>query len=150
MTQAWRSIRRKLLLPFRLVWWMVTLQLPQRLRLRRERRLLLESGLFDSAFYLEHSPDVAQTGMDPVEHYLMAGAAPGREPHVLFDTAWYVAQSPDLPGAGVTPLMHYLQVGWKNGRSPHGLFDTKFYLEHNPDVARAGVEPLGQYLRSGG
>ncbi len=141
---------RKLLLPFRLLWWTITLQLRQRIRLLAERRLLLESGLFAPEFYLQHNLDVAQAGMDPAEHYLSAGTAVTRQPHPLFDTNWYLAENPDVATAGLNPLLHYLQSGWKEGRKPHNLFDVGFYLEQNPDIAQAGVEPLAHYLRSGG
>lgn len=142
------SLKRKLLLPFRFVWWTVTLRLPPRLQLQAKRKLLLQSGLFDSAFYLEHNPDVAQAGMDPAEHYLLAGAAT-RQPHPLFNPFWYMAQSPEIASAGLNPLLHYLESGWKQGRNPHPLFDIAFYLDENPDLKQSGIEPLGQYLRSG-
>lgn len=142
------SMKRKLLLPIRLAWWTLTLQLPNRLELRRQRRFLLQSGLFDSGYYLEHNPDVAHAGVDPVEHYLAAGAST-RKPHPLFDTAWYLARNPDVGSAGINPLLHYLTNGWREHRSPHPLFDVAFYLRHNPDLQAAGVEPLAQYLRSG-
>jgi hypothetical protein len=142
-------VKRKLLLPFRLAWWTVTLQLRDRLRLRAQRRFVLESGLFDSSFYLQHNPDVAQAGMDPVEHYLTAADAAARQPHLLFDSNWYLVQNPDVAAAGQNPLLHYLHAGWREHRNPNPLFDIALYLEQNPDVAAANVEPLGQYLRSG-
>jgi glycosyltransferase involved in cell wall biosynthesis/GT2 family glycosyltransferase len=147
--QARRSLKRKLLLPVRFAWWTVTLQLPHRLKLRAQRKFLLESGLFDSSFYLQHNPDVAQAGMDPVEHYLAAPEASTRQPHPLFDPNWYLAQNPDIAAAGQNPLLHYLHGGWREHRNPGPLFDVAFYLAQNPDIAAANVEPLGQYLRSG-
>jgi hypothetical protein len=33
---------------------------------------------FDSSIYLTHNPDVADAGMDPLEHYLLQGAQEGR------------------------------------------------------------------------
>ena len=146
--RALRSLKRKLLLPIRLAWWTVKGQLPQRLEMRRQRRMLLQSGLFDSDYYLETNPDVAQAGVDGVEHYVSAGART-RNPHPLFDTAWYLARNPDVASAGMNPLLHYLTSGWREHRSPHPLFDVAFYLSENADVQAAQVEPLGQYLRSG-
>ena len=141
--------KRRLLLPFRLLWWTLTLQLRPRLRVRAQRRFLLQSGLFDTGFYLRHNPDVAQSGLDPVEHYLAAGAAGTRQPHPLFDANWYLAQNPDVAAAGLNPLLHYLEAGWREHRNPNPLFDVAFYLEQNLDIVQANVEPLAQYLRSG-
>lgn len=142
------SLKRKLLLPFRFAKWTIAGQLPQHLELRAKAQLVLQSGLFDPDFYLEHNPDVAQAGADPAEHYLTSGAFT-RNPHPLFDTHWYLAQNPDLASTGANPLLDYLDRGWKLGRTPHPLFDVAFYLDENPDLKQSGVEPLAHYLRSG-
>jgi hypothetical protein len=52
--------------------------------------VLLKSGLFDSEYYLQHNPDVAAAGIDPVAHYLRIGAAELRNPGPYFSTRWYV------------------------------------------------------------
>ncbi len=145
----WHALPPKLLLPFRFVWWTVTLQLRERMRLRAERKVLLESGLFNSTFYLQNNPDVAQAGMDPVEHFLAARGGGSRDPHPLFDASWYLAQNPDVARVDVNPLLHYLHAGWRERRNPHRLFDLAFYLEQNPELERARVEPLGHYLGLG-
>jgi len=146
---ARRAFRHRAFLPLRVGWWTITLQLPARLKARAERRLVLESGLFDSSFYLQNNPDVSASGMDPVEHYLAVGSAGSRQPHPLFDSGWYLAQNPDVAASNVNPLLHYIQAGWREHRNPNPLFQIAYYLERNPDVARANVEPLGQYLRTG-
>lgn len=90
----------------------------------RERELLRSSlairlsGLFDESWYLEAYPDVAQSGLDPVEHYLRFGAAEARNPSALFDSRWYLAAYPDVAEAGVNPLVHYILFGRDEGRRP--------------------------------
>jgi hypothetical protein len=54
--------------------------------------LIRSSGLFDAAWYLEHYPDAAESGLDPVDHYVKEGAAKGYRPHPLFDTGYYARQ----------------------------------------------------------
>lgn len=139
---------RKLLLPFRVASWAARGRLRERLKIRAQARFLLQSGLFDSDYYLKQNPDVAQAGADPAEHYLLSGAAT-RNPHPLFDSRWYLNQNPDVAAASLNPLLHYLEAGWKEGRSPHPLFNVPFYLDRNPDLKQSGTEPLGHYLRSG-
>ena len=39
-----------------------------------------EVGLVDGRWYLERYKDVADSGMDPTEHYLLFGAHEGRQP----------------------------------------------------------------------
>ncbi len=145
-----RSPKRHLILPFRMLWWLATFQIQSRMRVRAEKKVLLESRLFDERFYLEQNQDVPRSRIDPVEHYLRWGAAAGRDPNAVFDTDWYLAQNPDLASSGSNPLLHYLHAGWKEKRNPGPLFDIGFYLEQNADVAKFGMEPLDHYLRLGG
>lgn len=79
---------------------------------------LRRSGLFDSPYYLEHYPDVAAAGGDPVRHYLEHGAAEGRDPGPQFSTAWYLKTYPDIAESGINPLLHYLRHGQAEGRQP--------------------------------
>lgn len=43
------------------------------------------SPFFNADWYLEHNPDVALSGMDPVQHYVRHGEAEGRNPGSGFD-----------------------------------------------------------------
>jgi hypothetical protein len=54
--------------------------------------LIRASGLFDTDYYLGRYPDVAASGLDPVDHYLQVGAAKGYDPSPLFDTGYYARQ----------------------------------------------------------
>lgn len=45
---------------------------------------LREAGAFDAAWYLEEYPDVFQSGMDPVLHYVLHGQYEGRQPSPSF------------------------------------------------------------------
>ncbi len=88
---------------------------------KREKRLvnlLRDSGLFDEAWYLAEYPDVAEAGIDPIQHYLRYGASEGRNPSSKFDTAFYLTTNPDIVQAEVNPLVHYLRYGKEEGRLP--------------------------------
>lgn len=56
-------------------WWAL---LPPRMRQARLKARLHERGLFDADGYLQRYPDVAQAGLDPLEHYLAHGQYEGR------------------------------------------------------------------------
>lgn len=107
------------------------------------------SILFDRNSYLEHNPDVASAGIDPLAHYMNYGWKEGRNPSELFNTNYYLENNSDVRNAGINPLVHYAQNGWKEGRDPSASFDTSYYLEHNPDVASAGIDPLVHYITYG-
>jgi len=102
--------------------------------------------LFDSARYLEANPDLARAGVDPLLHYLDAGAREGRSPHPLFDPEYYVRQCGGDPEAARDALRHFLAIGARRGLSPHPLFDPRHYWR---ELERHGIEtdnPLVHFL----
>ena len=108
--------------------------LPKRLRnylrkaqLRRRSRLVLKTGLFDSAYYLRHNPDVAASGIEPIQHYLTFGPSEGRDPHEMFDTSYYLDQNPDVAISGIHPLLHFHLYGVAEDRRPHPNFSANQY-----------------------
>jgi hypothetical protein len=113
-------------------------------------RLYAKKGLravFDTAFYLQHNPDVRAAGIDPLSHYLAHGAAEDRAPHALFDPRYYRASAgPTLPPAA-NPLEHFLAAG-AQAPSPHPLFSCDAYRKAHPEVVEHNWNPLAHYLRS--
>lgn len=53
------------------------------LKLVRDYYLLRSSDLFDKTWYLEHNPDVAQAGENPVWHYLKRSRKAGQIHSIL-------------------------------------------------------------------
>ncbi|SFH75355.1 glycosyltransferase, partial [Methylobacterium phyllosphaerae] len=111
-------------------------------------------GEVDPAWYLAAYPDVAAAGVDPAEHYALAGHAEGRLPSAQaatrharrqeVDPEWYVARYPDVLETGLDPAQHYAVRGHAEGRLPNPA--------HLPVKAWAPVEdkapaarPLAQY-----
>ena len=95
--------------------------------------------LFDPAYYLERNPDVAQSGHDPLPHYMLHGAWEGRNPHPLFHSRFYLSRYPDVARSGTNPLTHWLLHGQGEGRQPHPLFDPAWYARC---LGRTFVSPL--------
>jgi GT2 family glycosyltransferase/glycosyltransferase involved in cell wall biosynthesis len=93
----------------RIPYWLATLQIARRLEERRLARRIDASGLFDAAFYTLQYPDLP-AGSDPVLHYVVSGAAEGRDPNPAFDTAAYLAAHPEAAATGCNPLIHYLDT----------------------------------------
>ncbi len=56
-------------------WWRF---MPVRWQQRKRAERLRRQGLFDARAYLERYPDVAQSGADPLQHYITHGQAEGR------------------------------------------------------------------------
>jgi SAM-dependent methyltransferase len=93
-----------------------------RMRLRellfhnRLKRLLRSSGLFDANWYLRTYSDVAESGCEPVKHYLLWGGREGRDPGPDFATETYLSTYPYVAASGSNPLVHYLLHGRAEGR----------------------------------
>jgi hypothetical protein len=73
---------------------------------------------FDAAYYLENNEDVRLSGMDPLEHFMLHGAAELRNPNAWFETGFYVRGNADVVDADVNPFWHYLAHGKAERRQP--------------------------------
>jgi FkbM family methyltransferase len=73
---------------------------------------------FDTQFYLMEYREVAESGMDPIEHYLKVGANSLMDPSPTFSTKYYLDTNPDLKAAGVNPFQHFVTIGRHEGRLP--------------------------------
>lgn len=131
-------------------------------------------GDFDSEFYLSENPDVASSGVDPVEHYIVYGWLEGRNPTADFSTDFYLETYSDIKAARVNPFWHYLMVGKAENRlssptphknqkvsevdkdqldrivdiiSPH--FDEMYYRENYKDAVRAGISEIRHFCEAG-
>lgn len=68
--------------------------------LETDKQELRASGLFDEAWYCQSYPDVAQSGIEPAEHYLWIGARLGRRPGPGVSFADVARTTPAQPTAG--------------------------------------------------
>ena len=86
---------------------------------KRDKELIEKSGVFDRTWYLLCYPDVANAGLDPVEHFLRFGVAEKRNPTEFFDLEFYVSRYQDVAKASMNPFIHYLKFGNEEGRLPN-------------------------------
>ncbi|WP_322529094.1 hypothetical protein R5R73_05750 [Salinicola sp. LHM] len=81
------------------------------------------NAIFNTAEYLAANPDVAASGMNPLDHFLQYGAAEGRAPNAAyqpiaagFDSDAYLAANPDVAaavqsGAFASAYEHWVEYG---------------------------------------
>jgi len=110
---------------------------------------LRDSGLFDADYYRAQYPDIAETGVDPLRHYLEHGAREGRNPNAFFDSHYYLRHNRDVAASQLNPLLHFCREGWKELRNPHPDFDVWWYWSTQLDPAREDINPLAHYLETG-
>lgn len=69
------------------------------------------SGLFDELWYQHRYPEVADSGLSAIEHFIKFGADKGYSPSELFDTRWYLQTYADVAEGTINPLLHYILYG---------------------------------------
>ncbi len=106
------------------------------------------SFLFERDWYLEQYSNVAVSGGDPLQHYLLHGVAEGRNPNRFFDTRWYLAQYPDVRASGWNPLLHYIEKGADLGYDPHPFLTDAELRRHMTADSRPDLSPLENFLHS--
>lgn len=79
-------------------------------------KTIKENDLFDSKYYLNENPDIKDSGMDPLLHYMYHGFKEGRNPNPYFDNNYYLKKYPDVDNMGISPLVHYSLYGKKENR----------------------------------
>ena len=82
----------------------------------KEYVAVYKSHLFDEKWYLKQYPEVEQSGIDPLEHYLTEGWKKGYNPSKKFNTKSYLIKYSDVCEAKANPLSHYILHGKKEGR----------------------------------
>ncbi len=114
----------------------------------RIERPVAEINIFDSEFYLNSNPDVAQSIVenDARDNLISASQTQITQTINIRTT---------INSVEIDPLLHYVESGAQEGRDPSPLFDSQYYLEQNPDVAAAlaggdfSGDPLLHYVESG-
>ena len=81
-----------------------------------DEKLILESGYFDSNYYLNSYPDIKAASQDPLIHFCNYGWKEDRNPNGDFNTRYYNEKYPDIALAGMNPFVHWLQYGQNEGR----------------------------------
>lgn len=85
--------------------------------------VIWKSKQFDAEYYLSHNKDVAESGMNPLRHFLRYGVNEGRNPSDQFDVTYYLRRYPDVKESGMNPLYHYIKFGKAEGRETKAPVD---------------------------
>jgi glycosyltransferase involved in cell wall biosynthesis len=103
---------------------------------------------FDREWYLKSNEDVARSGMDPYQHYLLSGKQEGRRPLPPPFLERQMARLKPGGDAAAKPAKAKVATG---DRAPIVTddFDEAFYLRYYPDIARSGVDPYEHFKNHG-
>jgi glycosyltransferase involved in cell wall biosynthesis len=78
---------------------------------------VLDTGLFDAAFYRAAAALGAVGDLEAAEHYAEVGEARGIRPNADFDPAVYADIHREVAAAGIGLLVHYARYGRAEGRA---------------------------------
>lgn len=112
---------------------------------------MARSAIFDAAWHRLEYPACAASGLAPIVHYALEGAAAGARPHLLFDPAWY-ARACGGRLRGQNPLVDYIRHGASAGIDPSPYFSAAHYrksLESLGVKSFGRLTPLGHFIAYG-
>ncbi len=90
---------------------------------------------FDRDFYLTTYPDVAEDGVDPLDHFMTHGWREGRDPNADFSVEGYLATFPQVAASGENPLVHSLVNGRPRTVPPESPLGYRFdIIEHQEPI----------------
>jgi hypothetical protein len=115
-----------------------------RLQFPRDLREMDGSGLFDADWYRANYVGVARSGMDPLRHYALIGAAQGWDPGPRFSTDFYLEHNPDV-SRGTNALLHYLRHGQARGSKIAPSTVERQWLTLTLDEQFPNLRPLHVY-----
>ena len=116
---------------------------------RRERRIIVNSGLFDAEWYVEQYPDIRHFPQGPLEHFLEFGASEGRSPSPAFDSKAYLAAYPDVAESGINPVLHFLVYGAAEGRKKFPLPQRQLFSRRREGRGDLGDVSFSLLIRHG-
>jgi GT2 family glycosyltransferase/tetratricopeptide (TPR) repeat protein len=116
---------------------------------------------FDAQSYVKRNPDVAESGMDPLAHFLEYGLSEGRTPNAdeepreawsgRFPAKWYIARNPDVAASGMDPLEHFLRFGLREGRAPSAEEESaRSLLDAKRNLRQEALAELHAFFAEGG
>ena len=90
---------------------------------------------FDRDFYLTTYPDVAEDGVEPLDHFMTHGWREGRDPNADFSVEGYLATFPQVAASGENPLVHSLVNGRPRTVPPESPLGYRFdIIEHQEPI----------------
>lgn len=93
-------------------------------------RKIERSRYFNAKYYIKTHPELKNTGISPIIHYLTIGYKHGYNPSEKFDNDFYLFLYPDIKNADMNPLLHYVMYGRKEGRKISKVSD-KWNIDYN-------------------
>lgn len=99
------------------------------------------SDEFDASFYIDRYPDVAESKVVPLDHYLSHGWTEGRDPREGFSNDFYLDMYMGTNPDNKSPLEHYVEFGKSHDLKTAPSFDKE---APRPDLE---IKSIGALLK---
>lgn len=109
----------------------------------------LDDDVFDADYYLARNPDVANSEIPPLEHFIKYGSIEGRKPSAIFDVVFYRTQAGLGDNYALSELSHFRMHGCKSNITPSPWFDFQYYRRVNRDISASKINLFRHYLHFG-
>ncbi|ESR25654.1 hypothetical protein N177_1487 [Lutibaculum baratangense AMV1] len=106
------------------------------------RKGLSPSPYLDLGWYKLTNPELADTEIDPLEHFVTTGIPYHKDPHPAFRAHWYWNTYLKDTQAEARPFEHYVSEGWRLGNRPCPMFWAEWYAK----TYLRGVAPTDPFL----
>ncbi|KXV70825.1 hypothetical protein AD951_02175 [Acetobacter malorum] len=137
---------------------------------KKDIKTIVDSEKFDLDFYLVENPDVKQSGLDPIVHYVLYGWQENRNPNENFNTEIYYNLYKNVIGQDENPFAHYIRNNENlyffekgllqeysydsisnalNRLKKYPFFSSDDYLRMNADISSAKMSPARHALLYG-
>lgn len=73
-------------------------------------------SLFDEEYYLKKYPNIKESRLSPLDHYIYHGYKERKTPSKTFDGNYYLKKYPDVKNSNENPLIHYVLYGKEESR----------------------------------
>lgn len=87
--------------------------------------------VFDEAWYLSRHPDVLNSGLEALPHFLRSGALEGRSPSPFVDLRFYADVLPQERRDGLRAFLHLLDQGVPRGLPTSPYVDLRWFARNN-------------------
>ena len=116
---------------------------------KKLKRIIENSKLFDSKFYLKTYRDARLASETPLDHFIKVGLQEDRKPNDWFDPVWYKGFYEDIKNSKEIPFIHYIVHGMKEFRFANeneekeyrtlqNSFDANTYKNTYTDLQKLG------------
>jgi hypothetical protein len=95
---------------------------------------ILQSGTFDSKYYLLNNPDVLEADIDPLLHFVQIGWKEGREPSPHFSLKNIIKQNSELGNGNINSIIQFMENNKRSGHQSQLPSD-------NITIKKLGIEP---------